>query len=276
MLAAKGMTERAGVGRVRHLSVRVLWIQGLVEDETILLRKIPTATNPADLGTKCLSRGRMRLLLFLLGAYDTTRDEPVGEDEHAELCYKQAMKDAIRSVRSSGQVSKPMIRAIVIAVCSALSRAADDETDDDNHDGPDEGGWMSVMSDVMAWVIVLYEQYPALFAMCLQIVLLVVIFICFGMCCRRTAPLHLRDSANHEAPRMPQGFDRPLNIHINMRQGIGPAPGTPGNPLGVTTDEEDEIASPSHLIGGARSKAKARPLQPHIYHRGCHLHGLCA
>ena len=125
--------------------------------------------------------------------------------------------------------------------------------------GPDEGGWTSVMFDVVAWVIVLYEQYPALFAMCLQIVLLVVIFTCLGMCCRRTAPLHLRDSASHEAPRLPQSFDWALNIHINMRQGIGPAPGTPGNPLGVTTDEEDEIASPSHLIGGARSKAKARP-----------------
>ena len=44
----------------------------------------------------------------------------------------KAMKEAIRSVRSTGQVSKPMIRAIVIAVCSALSRAADDEADDDN------------------------------------------------------------------------------------------------------------------------------------------------
>ena len=258
-VAAKGMMERAGVGRVRHLSVRVLWIQGLVEDGTILLHKIPTATNPADLGTKCLSRGRMRLLLFLLGAYDTAQDEPVGEDERAELHQKQAMKDAVRAVRSTGQVSKPMIRAIVIAVCSALSRAADDEPNDDNHDGPDEAGWMSLMSDVMAWVIVLCEQYPSLFVMVVQIVLLVVIFICFGMCYRRTAPLYLRDASNHEALRMPQSFDRPLNIHINMHQGVGPAPGTPGNPLGIATDEEDEITSPSHLSGGARSKAKAKP-----------------
>ena len=152
-----------------------------------------------------------------------------------------------------------MIRAIVIAVCSALSRAADDEPNDDNQDVPGEAGWMSLMSDVMAWVIVLYEQYPSLFAMVVQIALLVVIFICFGVCCRRTAPLYLRDSSSHEALRMPQSFDRPLNIHINMHQGVGPAPGTPGNPLGHATDEEDEIASPSHLSGGARSKAKAKP-----------------
>ena len=67
-VAAKGMMERAGVGRVTHLSVRVLWIQGLVDDETILLDTIPTATNPADLGTKSLRRARVRLLLYLLGA----------------------------------------------------------------------------------------------------------------------------------------------------------------------------------------------------------------
>ena len=41
-VAAKGMMECAGVGRVRHLSVRVLWIQDLVDDKTILLQKVPT------------------------------------------------------------------------------------------------------------------------------------------------------------------------------------------------------------------------------------------
>ena len=88
----------------------------------------------------------MRQLLFLLGAYDTARDEPVGKDEHAELHYKQAMKEAIRSVWSTGHVSKPMIRAIVIAVCSAVLRMMKLMN---NHDGPDEGGWISVMSDVI-------------------------------------------------------------------------------------------------------------------------------
>ena len=44
-VAAKGMMETAGVGRVRHLSVRVLWIQGMVEDGTIILNKICTSLN---------------------------------------------------------------------------------------------------------------------------------------------------------------------------------------------------------------------------------------
>ena len=118
---------------------------------------------------------------------------------------------------------------------------------------------MSMFNNIMARVTVLYEQYPALFAMCVQISLLAVIFICLGMRCQRTMPLRLRDTASHDAARLPQVFDRALNINFNMRQGIGPAPGTPDNPLGIATDDEDEIASPSHLLGGARSKAKAKP-----------------
>ena len=129
---------------------------------------------------------------------------------------------------------------------------------------PDEDAWMSTMmsmfSDIMAWVIVLYEQYPALFAMCVQIVLLVVIFMCFGMHCQRTVPLHLRDTSSHDAAHVPQVLDRPLNININTRQGIRPAPGTPGNPLGVATDEEEEFCKPQPPAGWSqvRSQGKVR------------------
>ena len=54
------------------------------------------------------------------------------------------MKNAVGAVKSTGQVSKPMIRAIVIAVCGALSRTTDDFSDDDG-DQPAEGAWMSAM-----------------------------------------------------------------------------------------------------------------------------------
>ena len=70
---------------------------------TTLSHKIATAINPSDLETKSLSRARVRLLLYLLGAYDTVRDELVCEDERAELQDKQAMKDSVRTVRSAGQ-----------------------------------------------------------------------------------------------------------------------------------------------------------------------------
>ena len=52
--SAKAMAERQGVGKVRHVEVRYLWIQDKVEDGTFLIKKIPGKTNPADIGTKHL------------------------------------------------------------------------------------------------------------------------------------------------------------------------------------------------------------------------------
>ena len=121
--AAKGIMERSGIGRVRHLSVRVLWSQQLVAEKVIALHKVATSINVADLNTKGLSRSRMLMLLHIIGCWHTLRECFVGADEIADLHYKQAMKDAVRAVRtaSTATVSKPMIQAIVIAVVSALS-----------------------------------------------------------------------------------------------------------------------------------------------------------
>ena len=75
------------------------------------------------------------------------------------------------------------------------------------------------------------------------------------MCCRRTLPQRLRDEAYVQ-----QAFKRPLNINVHMRQdvGHGPAPGTPSNPGGGVESDDEVFVSPSHLLGGARSKAKAK------------------
>ena len=58
--AAKAFFFRSGVGRIRHISVRILWFQrevklGLVSPATVCIRD-----NTADLGTKRPNRDRMR------------------------------------------------------------------------------------------------------------------------------------------------------------------------------------------------------------------------
>ena len=88
--AAKAIMERSGVGRVRHLSVRILWSQQLVAEQVIALHKVATSVNVADLNTKGLSRSRLLMLLHILGCWHTLHECFVGEDEIAELRYKQA------------------------------------------------------------------------------------------------------------------------------------------------------------------------------------------
>ena len=53
--AAKGMVERRGLSKVRHLDVDVLWLQEQQARRLLPLEKIPGTDNPADLMTKHVS-----------------------------------------------------------------------------------------------------------------------------------------------------------------------------------------------------------------------------
>ena len=54
--AAIGICRRVGIGRVRHLAVGQLWVQGLVRSGDVRLLKVLGVTNPADALTKPLPR----------------------------------------------------------------------------------------------------------------------------------------------------------------------------------------------------------------------------
>ena len=61
--AAKGIAARRGVGKVKHLETRTLWVQDQVERGRVAMRKIDGKTIPADLLTKYLSGTHMGELL---------------------------------------------------------------------------------------------------------------------------------------------------------------------------------------------------------------------
>ena len=65
--AAIGIVRRAGLGKLRHLNVRYLWVQDQVKRERLWLEKVAGADNPADLATKHLSADVMRKHLESLG-----------------------------------------------------------------------------------------------------------------------------------------------------------------------------------------------------------------
>ena len=50
--AAIGIVRRAGIGKLRHLNVRYLWVQDQVKSERLGLKKVAGADNPADIATK--------------------------------------------------------------------------------------------------------------------------------------------------------------------------------------------------------------------------------
>ena len=52
--AAKSFVCRRGLGRMRHLEIRDLWLQKEVADGKLVVYKVPGERNPADLMTKVL------------------------------------------------------------------------------------------------------------------------------------------------------------------------------------------------------------------------------
>ena len=53
--AAKSFVNRRGLGKMRHLQVRDLWLQKEVRQGGIVIHKVPGVSNPADLMTKILN-----------------------------------------------------------------------------------------------------------------------------------------------------------------------------------------------------------------------------
>ena len=61
--AGRAMATRRGVGRVRHLDARLLWLQQLCAKGVVQVRARPGEHNESDLGTKMVDLRRMTSLL---------------------------------------------------------------------------------------------------------------------------------------------------------------------------------------------------------------------
>ena len=64
--AAKGIATRKGLGKVKHLETRTLWVQDKVDQGIIKIRKVDGNHNVADLLTKYLSGPKLQTLLAML------------------------------------------------------------------------------------------------------------------------------------------------------------------------------------------------------------------
>ena len=80
----RAFLQRQGVGRLRYLSCRVLWLQSLIADGLVKLCSVSGHVNPADIGTKSLSSSRLRSLMSVLGMYNHSTKELEGNDDQGE------------------------------------------------------------------------------------------------------------------------------------------------------------------------------------------------
>ena len=62
--SSRQLISRKGLGKARHLDVNLLWIQKM---KNVIVKPIKGTENPADLGTKALSRDKIREYMKALG-----------------------------------------------------------------------------------------------------------------------------------------------------------------------------------------------------------------
>ena len=65
--ACRGICGRSGLGKVKHMAVPLLWLQGMVQRRKLSIVKVPGASNPADLLTKYLGADLITKNLTALG-----------------------------------------------------------------------------------------------------------------------------------------------------------------------------------------------------------------
>ena len=78
--AAIGMCFRTGVGKIRHIQVRWLWIQDAIRDQTVRFRKVESTDNEAHMGTPRFRRTDTSSLIAEIAAQANPMQTAFGLD----------------------------------------------------------------------------------------------------------------------------------------------------------------------------------------------------
>jgi hypothetical protein len=129
--AARGVMARAGVGGLKHVAGKLLWIQSKIKSGVLRAQPVCTDVNPADLGTKSLGKARVKGLLNLCNQFDVDEGDFVGVLEGKGLWLQsQAKKEGKRIgkvasiIRGYGQQPHALRQPNVGALFAALAAVA--------------------------------------------------------------------------------------------------------------------------------------------------------
>ena len=110
--SARQWSQRRGIGRLKHVDVRLCQLQHWVRENTISIGTVKTVLNVADLNTKKLTYARRAFLMYFLSQVEYSEGGEIthtGVDEYERYEQEKKLKEYV----SSGQV-KDLIRLIQV------------------------------------------------------------------------------------------------------------------------------------------------------------------
>ena len=147
--SARQLCSRQGVGKIRHLSGKVLWVQSKVQSEEVELIQMPTAYNIADIGTKSLSRKRLFALMGELGMVEAETGQPIGQEELEEL------RSSHTNSRDVSKLAKTILRLTTVLGLGPTGSHAQDQCETPQQ--PDRSNemmwiWFAILLLAVAWI----------------------------------------------------------------------------------------------------------------------------
>ena len=119
--SARQLVNRQGVGKIRHLSGKILWVQHKTQSGEVMLTQIPTAFNIGDIGTKCLAKRRLLALMGETGMFFVESREQVGQTEQSELVANGT------SSKTMTKLAKTLLRLTVVMGLEPTTATAQEE-----------------------------------------------------------------------------------------------------------------------------------------------------
>jgi hypothetical protein len=90
---ARQLVSKQGVGKIRHVSGKLLWIQGKVLARELFVGQVPTEWNYSDIGTKPFTKNRLKI-----GAIDPSSGEMIGQEEFEAINSRMVGQQSLKRV----------------------------------------------------------------------------------------------------------------------------------------------------------------------------------
>ena len=141
--SSRQLIARKGLGKARHLDVDLLWIQRI---EDLKIKPIKGKDNPADLGTKSLTRDKIRKYMVTIGYVGDYLDEGEAVDTgEAEVRIVQ------RTGRFEDGRLQRIIQAVTMAVLVGLGEAYEERREGSSDE--DQTAGLSMCTIAMAGLL---------------------------------------------------------------------------------------------------------------------------
>ena len=123
--SARQLAARRGCGKIRHLQLKLLWLQEKLASGAFQLHPVPTKDNLSDLQTKSLKAERQQFLLYHYGMIDESNGgKAIGENLVSYEDEKRSIQLAVKAIRNVGRSQSGMSSILRVLTLLATIESA--------------------------------------------------------------------------------------------------------------------------------------------------------